>query len=147
MSPNRRASIDEALDNDIILKAVRYRATQLFWPEPRRLGVLGAARYVVGDRIKRSDLAMTTKTIDDELTLFLARAEVLEPSDDEITRAAELELLLAKVIDRKGVSRPEDVDSRWDRVPTDAVTRAPRTSTAGCRRRRSRFRWPPPGWR
>lgn len=84
-------TVDEALDNDVILKAVRYGATELFWPSATRLGVLGAGKYVVAGRIKREKLAEAKSSIEDDLTVFLNRTEVLEPSEHEVTRAAELE--------------------------------------------------------
>jgi predicted nucleic acid-binding protein len=86
-----RTTVDEALDNDVVLKAIRYRATELFWPPERRLGVLGAAKYVARGRIERAKLAETRPTIKDELAGFLARTEALEPSEHEVARAAELE--------------------------------------------------------
>jgi hypothetical protein len=90
-TPEIGASVDEALDNDVILKAVRYAATELFWREDTRPGVLGVAKYVVGRRIKRLRLAKARPTIEDELATLLARTEELEPSEQELTCAAELE--------------------------------------------------------
>lgn len=84
-------TVDEALDNDVILKAVRYGATDLFWPSATRLGALGAAKYVVRGRIRREKLADSKATIESDLTAFLDRVEILEPSEHELICAAELE--------------------------------------------------------
>lgn len=125
------ASVDEALDNDVVLKAVRYGATELFWPEPRRLAVLGAAMYVVAGRIKRLKLAKTRPKIDDELTSFLARTELLEPSDDELTRAAELE--------REAQRRSLPLDAGESQLAAMVVERAIALMTTGDKRALASF--------
>ena len=120
------ATVDEALDNDVILKAVRYGATDLFWREARHLGALGAARYVVAGRIKRLKLAETRPTIDTELASFLARTEVLEPSHDELTRAAELE--------REAQQESLPLDVGESQLAAMVVERAIRLMTTGDKR-------------
>jgi len=83
------ANVDEAIDNDVLLKAVRYCLTALLWPTERSLGVLGAARFVVGKRV--ASLAPGRPEPAAELELFLERAIVLEPTDEEVALAADLE--------------------------------------------------------
>lgn len=120
------ASVDEALDNDVVLKAVRYEATNVFWREATRLGALGAARYVVAGRIKRLKLAETRPTIDAELASFLARTEVLEPSDEEVARAAQLE--------REAQQRSLPLDAGETQLAAMVVERAISVMTTGDKR-------------
>lgn len=120
------ARVDEALDNDVILKAVRYGATDLFWREGRRLGALGAAKYVLVGRIKRLKLAHARPTMEAELASFLARTEVLEPSDDEVTRAAELE--------REAQQRSFPLDAGESQLAAMVVERAIGVMTTGDKR-------------
>ena len=121
-----RASIDEALDNDVILKALRYGETGLFWPRPVRVGVLGAAIYVVGGRIERLKLAETRPTIESELASFFARTAQLEPSADEVTRAAELE--------REAQRQSLPLDAGESQLAAMVATRAIALMTTGDKR-------------
>jgi predicted nucleic acid-binding protein len=125
-TPGTDASVDEALDNDVILKAVRYGASGVFWPPDARLGVLGAARYVVGGRIKRAKLAQTRPTIEEELAAFLARTEALEPSEQEVARAAELE--------REAQRRSLPLDAGESQLAAMVVGRAIALLTTGDKR-------------
>jgi hypothetical protein len=119
-------AVDEALDNDVILKAVRYGATALFWLPETHLGVLGAAKYVVGGRIKREKLAEKRPAIEEELMAFLARTEPLEPSEDEVTRAAELE--------REAQQRSLPLDAGESQLAVMVVERAIGLLTTGDKR-------------
>jgi predicted nucleic acid-binding protein len=83
------------VDNDIIFKAACYRLTSVFWPPSEgatRVGVLGAARYVIGSLLDEASLSGSTDDARSDLELFLARAETLEPEADEAALAAEMEL-------------------------------------------------------
>jgi predicted nucleic acid-binding protein len=125
-APSTRVTVDEALDNDVVLKAVRYGATDLFWPVARHLGVLGAGKYVVAGRIKRLKLGETRPTIEDELRSFLARTEVLEPADEEVNRAAELE--------REAQRRSLPLDSGESQLAAMVAERAIALMTTGDKR-------------
>lgn len=85
------APIDEAVDNDVVLKALRLDCIAIFWPVLASIGVLGAARFVVRERIRRDKLAEADPSIDDRVaTLFEAVCE-LEPTSDELDLANGLE--------------------------------------------------------
>jgi hypothetical protein len=82
----------QAVDNDVLLKAVSYGIEASVWPEsddPPDLAVLGAARYVVGGYLARVDLIREDP--DRALGELLGRAEELEPTDPELAFAAEIE--------------------------------------------------------
>lgn len=88
-------AIDIAVDNDLVLKAVCYGITSDFWPglgTTHEVGVLGAARYVVSKRLERTSLAHDQSTAQAELTSLLTSATELEPTDREVSLAAELEV-------------------------------------------------------
>lgn len=81
-----------AVDNDVLLKALSYGIESSVWPnsgDPPDIGVLGAARYVVGGYLADADLARQAPTV--ALADLLARAEELEPSEAELMLAAEIE--------------------------------------------------------
>ncbi|MDQ3729412.1 MAG: hypothetical protein M3355_07455 [Actinomycetota bacterium] len=86
--------VDVAVDNDVVLKAACYGLAVRFWPhrdgEPS-VGVLGAAPFVLAKAVGRGDRVHDEKAAMDALGDFFARAAVLEPTDDEVTAAAELE--------------------------------------------------------
>lgn len=86
--------MDSVVDNDLILKSVSYGLAKLFWPadDPGSLGVLGAARYVVGHEIDRGSLNRGAEAARSDLSELLARCEELEPTEDEVALAAEIEL-------------------------------------------------------
>lgn len=89
-----RPPSETAVDNDVILKAVSYGLSSTFWPADVRahLGVLGAARYVVSGAIERAALSKDRAEAQAELKSLLADVVVLEPTDDEVHRAADIEL-------------------------------------------------------
>ncbi len=85
--------MDKAVDNDLILKSVSYGLAGSFWPEDGgSMGILGAARYVVGHEIDRASLNRGTAAARSDLVELLARAEELEPTEEEISLATEIEL-------------------------------------------------------
>ena len=83
--------IDEAVDNDVLLKALRLDCIAILWPVLATIGVLGAARFVIRDRIRRGKLTDADPSIEDRAaTLFDAVCE-LEPTSDELDLANGLE--------------------------------------------------------
>lgn len=80
-----------AVDNDVLLKALSYGLEGLFWPETHqsKIGVLGAARFVLLDRLAKANLKRNHT--DRALKQLLNRAEVLEPDSAEIALAARVE--------------------------------------------------------
>lgn len=86
--------MEAAVDNDLILKAVCYGLANEFWPTAKvdGLGILGAARYVVSDQIKRGRLNRDDADVRSDLDELLGRCEALEPTEAEIALAAEVEL-------------------------------------------------------
>jgi hypothetical protein len=88
-----------ALDNDVILKLARYRLLQELADLLHARGdggVLGAAPYVVRDRLKKSVPSGEVPAAEEALDAFFASVERLEPSDEEEMFAAELEELAAR---------------------------------------------------
>ncbi len=82
------------MDNDLILKSVSYGLAGVFWPdrEPGSIGILGAARFVVRHEIDQAGLNRGADIAQSELLELLARCEELEPTDEEIDFAAQIEL-------------------------------------------------------
>lgn len=115
-----------AVDNDVLLKALSYGLEESFWPSgrPEEIGVLGAARYVLGDRLARVTLRRDERR--EALCALLDRTEALEPDKGEIDlaaqiekRAAELgleldggESQLAAMVSRRGMELLETGDKR-----------------------------------
>lgn len=115
-----------AVDNDVLLKALSYGLEGSFWPsgEAQTIGVLGAARFVLADRLVRAKLKRGHCHV--ELGMLLERAEILEPEEIEVSlaaviekRAAELglelgggESQLAAMVATRGVKTFETGDKR-----------------------------------
>lgn len=79
-----------AVDNDILLKAISYGLEQSFWPPPdSHIRVLGAARYVITDRLSRTKPGRADAH--EALEKLLESAEELEPSDEELGLATKIE--------------------------------------------------------
>jgi hypothetical protein len=78
-----------AVDNDVLLKAMCYRLEAYFWPDDEILGVLGAAKFVVRDRLAKSTLnkGVPVHALED----LIRRAEILEPEESEVALAAAIE--------------------------------------------------------
>ncbi len=92
----RGPTVDVAVDNDVLLKAACYGLTLRFWAQPSdgpSIGVLGAARFVLANAIARGSTVRDKAAASEELAEFFARAAVLEPTDAELSAAAELEQL------------------------------------------------------
>lgn len=93
MNEPQAPSLYAALDNDVVLKAACYGLTDRFWPEAYdvRVGVLGTARFVVPTYVERAHLRKDPAEALAHLDRVLARAERLEPSEQELELAVELE--------------------------------------------------------
>ena len=84
--------VETAVDNDVVLKAICFGLVADFWPDISTLGVLGAAPYVLRDAIRRPNILGDEKATRRALDEFFASVVALEPAEDEIALAAELEL-------------------------------------------------------
>ena len=86
-----------AADNDVLLKALSYGLEESFWPSDsgEEIGVLGAARFVLAKRLASGGLRRGG--CEDELEDLLARAEILEPDEDELDLAARIERRAAEI--------------------------------------------------
>jgi hypothetical protein len=85
-----------AVDNDILTKASCYGAAREFWPAPVEMAVLGAARFVVPDAIRRKALVRGHAAALSDFDAILADAEPIEPTDEELGLAIELEVAAAR---------------------------------------------------
>ena len=93
--------MDVVADNDIILKLSRFGLLkELLGENPSRLGILGAARYVVLKKLRKSTPNENIQNAVDTFEQFLEDIEILEPSSEEQLMAADFELLAQ----RNGVS-------------------------------------------
>ena len=90
-----------ACDNDIILKSVCYGlAEQIVWRVsgvPQAIGVLGTAPYVLRGRLRKCRLRGDRIAAGARLDDFFARVALLEPTDQELSLAAELETLAQRI--------------------------------------------------
>lgn len=86
--------MNTVVDNDLILKSVSYGLAGVFWPDgdPESVGILGAARYVVTHEIDRAPLSRGADAARSDLSELLSRCEEIEPTDEEIDLAAQIEL-------------------------------------------------------
>jgi hypothetical protein len=86
--------MDTVVDNDLILKSISYGLADVFWPDsdPDSVGILGAAKYVVGHEIGRGLLNRGVDAAQNDLSEFLSRCDELEPTDEEIELAAQIEV-------------------------------------------------------
>lgn len=85
--------LDIAVDNDVLLKSACYGLAVRFWAPSENIGVLGAARFVLTDAVSRGSRVRDKAAAGEALAELFGRATVLEPSDDELGAAAELEQL------------------------------------------------------
>lgn len=92
---SRPQALQAAVDNDVLLKASCYGVTGTFWPntEDCGAGVLGTARFVLAHVIVRGSTVRDKDAVSSALEEFYAQAAVLEPTDAELSAAAELEKL------------------------------------------------------
>lgn len=84
-----------AVDNDILLKGACYGLLQevaaVLAVKAGECGVLGAARFVVRDKIVRTKFSQDKKVILGNLNAFLSISTALEPAKEEQAIAARLE--------------------------------------------------------
>jgi hypothetical protein len=84
-----------AIDNDILFKGACYGRLQdvadALHAIPSECGVLGAARFVLREKINRTNLCQDRKTVAQGLEAFLKSVTVLEPGRNEQVIAAQLE--------------------------------------------------------
>lgn len=81
-------------DNDIVLKICCCDLAVEALSCLRRIGtvwILGTARYVVASRISRSNRISDKGTVQANFEFFIEAAEVIEPTESEVTLAAEFE--------------------------------------------------------
>jgi hypothetical protein len=87
--------MNAVVDNDIVLKGVCYGIlSDVLQPHNGRagtIGVLGTARFVVSNRIKKVKLTRSENLILEELARFLSCCTQLNPTEHEQRLAAELE--------------------------------------------------------
>ena len=83
-------------DNDVLFKVACYGLLDEIIGEHRAneddIGVLGAARFVIPQKIRRATLQGGSESAVERLLMFIDGAEELEPTDEEQQLAADLEL-------------------------------------------------------
>lgn len=87
-------SLGAVIDNDVLIKTSCYKLiTEVgnSLATSGDVGVLGAARYVVGRRLERSDRIVDRPSALLAFSAFLSTAQQLEPSDDELDLATAIE--------------------------------------------------------
>jgi len=88
------------VDNDILSKGASYRLLPHLVTcevgDGERIGILGAARFVVAKKISKARLRNGPEAAVAQFTEFIAQAEVLEPTEAEQQFAAQLELAAQK---------------------------------------------------
>lgn len=84
--------MDALVDNDVLLKAVSYGLAHELLGQ-FLVGVLGAAQYVVRKKVQSQQCGDTRKNrILDQFHGFMEVCIVVEPTDEELTMAADFEL-------------------------------------------------------
>jgi hypothetical protein len=85
------------VDNDVLFKGVSYDLLDVFLTsvpgESDSVGVLGASQYVLESKIRKRTGDQSSQIILELLEAFLVDAEVVEPTDEEQSLAAEFELI------------------------------------------------------
>lgn len=115
-----------AVDNDVLLKALSYGLEESFWPGEamQAIGVLGAARFVLTDRLARAKLKRGDCQA--ELGVLLERAEILEPD--------EIEVSLAAVIEKRAAELGLELDGGESQLAAMVAVRGVRTFETGDKR-------------
>jgi hypothetical protein len=89
------------VDNDVLFKGLSYDLLDIFLrtipKEEEHVGVLGAARFVLADKIRKRGDAATRSADIQRLDSFLTKAEIVEPTEEERVLAAEFESLGQKL--------------------------------------------------
>jgi hypothetical protein len=125
MSDDEGGAIEEAVDNDVLLKAVRLDCVLLFWPSPESIGVLGAARFVVRGRVEREQLD-SDPSVQARIALLFKSVSMLEPTPNELDLAADLE--------REAQRRAFSLDTGETQLAAIAATRRLALFTTGDKR-------------
>jgi hypothetical protein len=81
---------ETVVDNDILLKVACYGLFEGIFPDAR-VGVLGAAKYVLRNVIQTKNLTENPESAISSLESFIFSAEVVEPTEQEQSFAADLE--------------------------------------------------------
>ena len=88
--------MDALIDNDVLLKAACYRLltelTSTICSRTSAVGVLGSARFVLAKKILRVKLRQDRGAALGLLSEFMKEATVLEPGEEEVSLAAQMEL-------------------------------------------------------
>ncbi len=88
--------MDALIDNDVLLKAACYRLltelTSTICSRTSAVGVLGSARFVLAKKILRVKLRQDRGAALGLLSEFMKEATVLEPDEEEVSLAAQMEL-------------------------------------------------------
>jgi predicted nucleic acid-binding protein len=119
-------TVEEAVDNDVVWKAIRLDCASTFWPSPELIGVLGAARFVVRARVERKKLADAEPTVEERMVSFFRCVSVLEPTPDELDLAADVE--------REAQRRALPLDTGESQLAAMAATRGLALFTTGDKR-------------
>jgi hypothetical protein len=93
--PDREAVppiVDRAVDNDILIKAIRYGEVERLFPSDSGevCGFLDAARFVVKKPLRRA-VGRAPADVDADAEALFAAWTPLQPTDAEVERAAEIE--------------------------------------------------------
>jgi hypothetical protein len=84
-----------AVDNDILFKGLCYGLLRDFIAvipsSIEKIGILGAARFVITAKLRRARLSHDLGEIFQSLDCFFSKAVVLEPTNEEAMMAAEIE--------------------------------------------------------
>lgn len=87
--------MNAVVDNDVLYKGLCYGVlhdiVHAYDGTAGSVGVLGAARFVVGKKLQKTSLRRTADLVAEEFSKFLSAAVELEPSDSEQSLAADLE--------------------------------------------------------
>jgi hypothetical protein len=87
-------TLGAVIDNDVLIKTSCYKLIADLrdgLASSGDVGVLGAARYVVGRRLQRGDRIVDPPSAEAEFNAFLVTAQQLEPSADEVSLATAIE--------------------------------------------------------
>ncbi len=88
-------TLEAAIDNDVLIKAAAYDLLEAVAVNTvakiASIGVLGAARYVCRDAIRKKPIRGDRVLVQDRLSAFLDTVESIEPTGAEIALAAEFE--------------------------------------------------------
>lgn len=93
-------TVDALVDNDVLIKFACYQLLQVtvVVADPRPVvGILGAARYVVGSRLEKDGRIRDREAAQHEFRAFLDVAMTVEPAQAEVDLATEIEEAAAEL--------------------------------------------------